>query len=760
MKNLLLLAILLFQLSFVFGQQDCVEELKTGIKRCWGTWRDFNGVQVSIRGPYNEGFNMINDDKTKNSFRWSFRFKPSNPSKAYSFLITATDNTGKSDYFGGVTFPCNSQKPGESTTYFRTFSNAETINVNVTEIVELTAEIGDSNPTGSATNDCNGKGWYDATINSKNKTSVKQPQNDLTEYNNSKADLERQIQEKNAQGQQKSQNYTTAINKGISAHNSGNYTEAKNQFSIALNNCNTEEARAKAQEYYSKSVDAEKSQAKMKMTGDLVESGINTIYGIADAVKENKLRKEQKEEEAKIWLEQRKQEKLAKDEEEKLKFAELVNEAEKGSFDAQYEVAKKYGEDDEMYRSSLYFYEMAYNNPNKKLTEDFLIGYTDKLQDDLNLFELEQILFDSEYTSKYPRIKLKSAFYSIFYNKYYGGSADYLIHGGIKQLKELFNYDKYKIPEMVYAYMQVTGEYEKYGVPINEEKGFNDLKTLSKNKVNTWVPYYLGLIYLKGAKSIKKDEKKAKDYFRDCAGIDKNYTKSNAYNYIMLRLKGNKELSIYSPQILSYIEFAKLTETEKHDNGSLIPSEIFYQFPSYYASFIPDEDINFVAKYVPSIFGMRSQPFSGFDNDKNNRFGFSSFPEDNGISVILINYPLSWCKICFTQYEILKKINAIRFITIQVATAFDITKEQSYDLFYYEGGTRRTVNGNNTSVEVRQKISNGAVFYTNLKDFDISKINEKGSLPAIYFYKNNELKHVQAGLTDEKTINEIISQIK
>ncbi len=759
MKNTFLLAILLFQLTFVSGQSSN-----------WGPW-----VQNSCFDGLYARFKKSDMYSEKYGRTWYIQFKNTYTQKI-AFSFTAGDN--KEDVDNNI---ANKRKG------YRTELAANTTDDGlmwVTEFNETECRLGigllrflGTNETDVNTLYANCKGGqlcsycainpvpncpnYSKSKNSSSSTGTSTTQqNDLTEYNNSKADLERQIQEKNAQGQQKSQNYTTAINKGISAHNSGNYTEAKNQFSIALNNCNTDEARAKAQEYYKKSVDAEKSQAKIKMTGDLVQSGINTIYGIADAIKENKLRKEQKEEEAKIWLEKRKQEKLAKDEEEKLKFAELVNEAEKGSFDAQYEVAKKYGEDDEMYRSSLYFYEMAYNNPNKKLTEDFLIGYTDKLQDDLNLFELEQILFDSEYTTKYPRIKLKSAFYSIFYNKYYGGSADYLIHGGIKQLKELFNYDKYKIPEMVYAYMQVTGEYEKYGVPINEEKGFNDLKTLSKNKVNTWVPYYLGLIYLKGAKSIKKDEKKAKDYFRDCAGIDKNYTKSNAYNYIMLRLKGNKELSIYSPQILSYIEFAKLTETEKHDNGSLIPSEIFYQFPSYYASFIPDEDINFVAKYVPSIFGMRSQPFSGFDNDKNNRFGFSSFPEDNGISVILINYPLSWCKICFTQYEILKKINAIRFITIQVATAFDITKEQSYDLFYYEGGTRRTVNGNNTSVEVRQKISNGAVFYTNLKDFDISKINEKGSLPAIYFYKNNELKHVQAGLTDEKTINEIISQIK
>lgn len=108
-----------------------------------------------------------------------------------------------------------------------------------------------------------------------NSTAIRQ--DDLTEYNRSKADLERKMAEKKAEGQQKSQNYTAAMNAGISAHNSGNYAEAKQQFSIALNNCNTEEARAKAQEYYNKSVNAEKSQVKSKAVAELTNATINLV---------------------------------------------------------------------------------------------------------------------------------------------------------------------------------------------------------------------------------------------------------------------------------------------------------------------------------------------------------------------------------------------------------------------------------------------------------------------------------------------------
>lgn len=738
--------ILLFQMAFVFGQNE------------WSNWSSMSCYQG-----FKTSANNLGIVESINQYAWKMKVKNTYNKKVHFNMNWIVG--GEKQSIGRF-----SLNPGEETNhvsfYFK--SNSSNWQVQVTEVCfgenwmscsdGCHAECDNGTPKQP---DCSNT----SSTNSNNSSSNSSPsttnnstaeQNDLTEYNHSKADLERQIAEKNAEGQTKSQNYTTAMNAGIAAHNSGNYAEAKRQFSIALNNWNTEEARQKAQEHYDKTVSLEKNLEKIKATNDLVQVGIKAIYNIGDAIKANKERKEQKEAETKVWLEKKRQEKLAKEEEEKIKFEQLLKDAENGSFNAQYEIAKKYGEDDETYRSSLYFYKMAFKNPEQQLTEDFLVGYTDKLQDNGNIIELESIILDGRYTSKFPKIKLKGAFYRIFTNKYFGNYEDWFIQIGIDQLKELFNYDKYKIPETVYAYMQVAGGYEKFGIPMNEKEGLRVLE----NKTNRWANYYLGLLYLNGSNSIKKNEKKAKEYFRECAGIDKNYKKSDAYNYTLLRLKSNRNLSIYSPQVLSYIEFAKITEAENTEYGSSIPSQIFAKFPSYYTSFIPREEIDFVSKYVSNIHNMRQLNIFGLSNDKNERFGIPDIYDDNTIDLILVNYPLDWCKICFEQYQIIKRINNIRFYTIQVATSFDITKEQSNDTFYYEGGSRSIENGSIVTVTTRDKISNNTVFYTNKNDFDVTNINDDGSLPAIYFYNNNVLKHVQTGLTDEKTIIDIITKIK
>ena len=116
--------------------------------------------------------------------------------------------------------------------------------------------------------------------------------NDLTEYNRSKADLERQIEEKNAEGKQKSQNYTQAMNAGINAHNSGNYAEAKRQFSIALNNCNTEDARLKAKDYYDKTINAERSQHTISAVKSIKPTLMNIAKSIDDASAEKRAAKQ------------------------------------------------------------------------------------------------------------------------------------------------------------------------------------------------------------------------------------------------------------------------------------------------------------------------------------------------------------------------------------------------------------------------------------------------------------------------------------
>lgn len=106
-------------------------------------------------------------------------------------------------------------------------------------------------------------------LESMNNSNTTTQQNDLTDYNNSKADLERElaehnsgIQKQNEENAIKGQIWDNAIKAGVDAHNSGNYTEAKNQFTIAINNSTNGQDRQNAQNYYDNSVKAEKARKK------------------------------------------------------------------------------------------------------------------------------------------------------------------------------------------------------------------------------------------------------------------------------------------------------------------------------------------------------------------------------------------------------------------------------------------------------------------------------------------------------------------
>ncbi len=290
------LVIFLLQFFVVFGQQNCVETTTDNgkkISRCWGsplTFPEVPGIQVRVLGPIAHGFDMIGADSNKKSYYWNIEVKGTT-NVLFGYVAIAADgyktNRAGVDEFGNDDFTVPSEidneqiaqqnrvtQKGQITQAF-TYSNSETINI---KLVRITSTYGSSNST---------------NVNPTQSTTTGQAQrqnqqNDLTEYNRSKADLERQIAEKNAESQRKSQNYTTAMNAGISAHNSGNYAEAKNQFSIALNNCNTEEARSKAQEYYNKTNNLERSKQKITAVTDFAQTTLSALDEIVKANREKK----------------------------------------------------------------------------------------------------------------------------------------------------------------------------------------------------------------------------------------------------------------------------------------------------------------------------------------------------------------------------------------------------------------------------------------------------------------------------------------
>ena len=760
MKKIIILATLLFQVIFAIGQN---------VKNNWGAWVQsscFKGLQSRCK---------INDyNNSTGQYTWDIEIKNNYSSKvSFNFDITNSSIDGRTTINAGGIDKVWTLNPSGTNLYIEfsktCFDPNDYCSINSNGIqnkgYKCYAEC--DNGTPNIPNIC-------GDVSSNGQTTTNQPnssnkQNDLTEYNRSKAEMEEKLRVENERIQRENQENSIKLNiwnnatkDGIEAHNSGNFAEAKNQFTIAINNSTNEQNRQYAQNYYNKSVDAEKNQAKIKMTGELIKVGIEGVYGIADAIKANREIREKREAEKKVrfleYYKKKQDEKNAKAEAEKLKFEELLIQAENGDFNAQFEIAKKYGKDEEKYRSSLYFYKMAYNNPNRKLSEDFLVEYTDKLQYNRNIVELESIILNAEYTSIYPLIKLKSAFYRIFVNKYFGNYEDFFLQEGITQLKELINQKTDELPSLMYAYMEVTGEYEKFGIALNEKDG---LKVLNKTE-NLLAKFFLGLVYSKGSTSIEKNINKSKELFLDCIGI--KIKSAERYGFSIQPYKTNFQYSIFSPNILSHLELAKLYETQKVENGTSLPKIIFEIFPNKNASFVPIEHLNLVSKYLPNLFNMRELNLLGLNNDPNQRFGLPSFPENNSVNLILVNYPINKCSICLDQYKIIKKINGITFLTIQVATEFDITEEQSNDVYYFEGGEKRTeiISGLSTTMtyEKRDKTSNDAILYTNLKEFDVGKLNLKGTLPIIYFYKNNELKKIQTGIADEKTINNIINGIK
>jgi hypothetical protein len=297
MKKIFLLTILLFQLTFVFGQEPQ-----------WSPWTSvscYKGIQYSIN---NLGYN-----KSTNSYWWNIKWK-NNYSKAVSFDGVVTID-GESVIRGGW----GNIQPGGIQTYTSVPYKSNSINFSVSvskvcfsdkyggcsETLEGWANYAECD-NGTPNYKINGKNTVNSNINSTNQTNTTNQQttqqNDLSDYNRSKADLERQMNEKNAEiTRQNEENarlgqiWNNAIKAGVDAHNKGNYTEAKNQFIIAINNSTNESNRQNAQNYYNKSVDAEKSQGNIKSVGDLAITTIKAIDEISKARKEEKkLKQEEK----------------------------------------------------------------------------------------------------------------------------------------------------------------------------------------------------------------------------------------------------------------------------------------------------------------------------------------------------------------------------------------------------------------------------------------------------------------------------------
>lgn len=271
MKKIFLLIVLLFQLTIVFGQNSDWSEYGS-----WFSGSCFPQIQTRI---------SVNSNPKINTTSVMVQFK-NNYSQQVTFNYNVFNNSAeaiqvfkeKGTLLGGSQSSIG-LKPGETRTIVESIKGAGSNRAHI-EIYSL--YFGNDYQhyqkciDGSACLFCqvaNEPACPNYSKNENNSSTSKNSnqQNSNSDYESSKADLERQMAEKNAEITRQNQENTNklniwnnAIKAGVDAHNSGNYTEAKNQFTIAINNSTNESNRQNAQNYYNKSVEAEKSQAKIK----------------------------------------------------------------------------------------------------------------------------------------------------------------------------------------------------------------------------------------------------------------------------------------------------------------------------------------------------------------------------------------------------------------------------------------------------------------------------------------------------------------
>jgi|GEM_PF-5222253 len=148
----------------------------------------------------------------------------------------------------------------------------------------------------------------------------------------------------------------------------------------------------------------------------------------------------------------------------------------------------------------------------------------------------------------------------------------------------------------IICYMQVTGEYEKYGVPKNKELGLKMLESMTKEgQPHDVALYYLGMIYLNGTTDIKKNEGKAFRYFLKSA-----YLKGGMRDYRQAPFHLDDTYAFINYRLLSYIKAAWFVSRSNSgidaSMAAIMRSEL-----AHYRYMVPKSD----KQYFPDLFGSK-----------------------------------------------------------------------------------------------------------------------------------------------------------
>lgn len=277
MKRILLLMILLFQITFVFGQTNWSQ---------WGSLPCFKGFQFAV---VNNGL-----VQSINQYSWQAKIKSTYTQKV-TFNMTWIVG-GEEVSIGQVTL-----QPGKeylhTSRYFN--SNADILYVKVSEVnfsdkLNCYAECDNGSPNQPNCSNSN-------SANSSPDTSATQ-QNDLTDYNNSKADLERELAEHNAGIQKQNeenqrQQFNKLYNEGVSLKSEGNFGAAKNRFNDALKFATNENEKRQAKQ----ALNQNEADGKVYVVGAITKTTTDLITYFAN--RKNALRNSLSQEDGKALLE-------------------------------------------------------------------------------------------------------------------------------------------------------------------------------------------------------------------------------------------------------------------------------------------------------------------------------------------------------------------------------------------------------------------------------------------------------------------------
>eukprot|EP01133_Synstelium_polycarpum_P011797 gene11797-13757_t len=540
------LFLLLFQLAISFAQ-----------KPDWGPWTSvacYKGIQYSIM---NVGFN-----KNTNSYWWNIRWK-NNYSKPVSFDGEVIIG-GESSIRGGW----GSLQPQGTQTYTSVPYKSGSTNfiVRVTKVCFADKYGGCSDNIEGYPNyaECD-NGTPNYKINGKKTSGTPQNNpsvsiapsnktNNPDQYNNSRQQLENDRNRVNAESQQRQQ--------------------AQLQLQAQI-----------LQQQLLKQQQEQQRQQQLQQGMQQLATGITDLFASIQA------NKERKRQEA-IAQQQAKQAKALAENQEEI-------DAYNGDFAAQRKVANRYFEQSK-YGKAEYFYSLAVQNSSSQNRTVYFSNYLTSLAlqgKKNNVFEVLKYLQSNKIENS--EVNIAEAFLKIYCHDFsigYLECDDKTILEGINLIKKYTSSNKVKA---LLAYMQVTGAYEKYGVPANETEGMKILENMAeKSYPKHNALYYLGMVYLNGTNTIKKNENKALKYFMNAL------SQKEKELHLVPNFSSDETNAYFNNKLLAYIKTAEIYSRKSGKSDQELGETMFKKFYIWYAYMIPQSDISYFKGFnVPETKG-------------------------------------------------------------------------------------------------------------------------------------------------------------